>query len=199
MWLSKILIGLVRIIIGASPRWVGSAPSQAQRIYFANHSSHLDTIAIWSALPPDLRTNTRPVAAADYWNKGTLRKFIASNVLNVVFIERIRNKAKVDPLHPLMKALNGGNSLILFPEGTRNIQALPNQFKAGLFHLAEHFPDVELIPVYLENLHRCMPKGTFFPVPLICTVRFGEKLVRNMDESKAVFLERARNAVMELA
>jgi 1-acyl-sn-glycerol-3-phosphate acyltransferase len=199
MWLSKIFIGLVKILIGASPRWFGSVPSPTQRIYFANHSSHLDTIAIWSALPPDLRTNTRPVAAADYWNRGTVRKFIASKVLNVVFIERIKSKAKADPLQPLMNALSEGNSLIIFPEGTRNEQALPNQFKAGLFHLAEHFPNVELIPVYLENLHRCMPKGTFFPVPLICTVRFGKKLVRNTDESKVVFLERARNAVMELA
>jgi len=199
MWLSKLLIGLVRILVGASPRWIGSTPSHAQRIYFANHSSHIDTVALWSALPPDLRARTRPVAAADYWKKDAIRRYVASKGLNVVFIERIRTDPSVDPLRPLVEALERGDSLIIFPEGTRHMQALPGPFKAGLFHLATRFPDVEVVPVYLENLHRCMPKGTVFPVPLICTVRFGAALNRIANESKEAFLERAREAVVELA
>lgn len=199
MWLSKFLIGLVRILVGASPRWVGSIPSQAQRIYFANHSSHIDTVALWSALPPDLRTRTRPVAAADYWNRDAIRRYVALKGLNVVFIERTRADRSADPLQPLVEALERGDSLIIFPEGTRQMQALPGPFKAGLFHLATRFPDVELVPVYLENLHRCMPKGTFLPVPLICTVRFGAALRRFANESKESFLERAREAIVGLA
>ena len=114
-------------------------------------------------------------------------------------VGRQRSEATKDPLAPLTGALAAGDSLILFPEGTRDLQPLPGPFKAGLFHLAERFPEVELVPVYLENLHRCMPKGTFFPVPLICTVRFGAPLARVAGEDKADFLERARRAVIDLA
>ncbi len=199
MLISALLIGITRALVGAAPRWQGSAPSQAQRIYFANHSSHIDTLALWSALPLDLRRHTRPVAAADYWNTDAVRRCIAVRGLNAVFIERQRSEATKDPLAPLTEALAARDSLIIFPEGTRNLQPLPGPFKAGLFHLAERFPEVELVPVYLENLHRCMPKGTFFPVPLICTVRFGAPLARIEGEDKTAFLERARRAVIDLA
>jgi len=199
VWVSNILIGLVRLLVGASPRWTGSTPSRAQRIYFANHSSHIDTVALWSALPAELRASTRPVAAADYWNKGAIRRYLALKGLNAIFIERTRSDPSVDPLRPLVEALERGDSLIIFPEGTRQMQALPGPFKAGLFNLAMKFPDAQLIPVYLENLHRCMPKGSILPVPLICTVRFGAEFRRIADESKESFLERARGAIVELA
>ncbi|HRY14662.1 MAG: 1-acyl-sn-glycerol-3-phosphate acyltransferase [Candidatus Competibacteraceae bacterium] len=200
MWLATLLIGLTRALVGATPRWVGSsAPSHAQKIYFANHSSHIDTLALWSALPADLRIRTRPVAAADYWSQGSFRKLVAVRALNAVLIERTRGDNGVDPLQPLIKVLEQGDSLIFFPEGARHRQALPGPFKAGLYYLAMRFPNVELVPVYLENLHRCLPKGSWFPVPLICTVRFGPVLPRIADESKAAFLERARNAIAALA
>ena len=95
--------------------------------------------------------------------------------------------------------LEAGQSIIIFSEGTRGPERLPSPFKSGLYRLAQRFPDVELIPVYLDNLHRSMPKGTFLPVPLICTVRFGAPLPRIAGEDKSAFLERARNAVIELA
>jgi 1-acyl-sn-glycerol-3-phosphate acyltransferase len=199
MWLSKLLIGLVRIVVGASPRWIGTGPSPVQRIYFANHSSHIDTVALWSALPPELRARTRPVAAADYWGNGALRRYIVMKGLNAVLIDRSRADPGADPLLPLAQALERGDSLILFPEGTRSAQALPGPFKAGLFNLATRFPEVELVPVYLENLHRSLPKGAVFPVPLICAVRFGAPLQRVAGEGKDAFLQRARTAVVELA
>jgi 1-acyl-sn-glycerol-3-phosphate acyltransferase len=199
MWLSYILIGSVRALLGASPRWVGSQPTRTQRIYFANHTSHIDTVALWSALPPALRARTQPVAAADYWGGNALKRKIAIEGLNAVLIDRKRKNPDADPLQPLYEALALGNSLIIFPEGTRQAQLLPGPFKSGLFHLAERFPQAELIPVYLENLHRSMPKGTFFPIPLICTVRFGAALPRLAGEDKSAFLERARNAVIGLA
>lgn len=199
MWLSGLLIAMVRLLVGASPRWVGSVPSEAQRLYFANHSSHMDTVALWSALPGELRARTRPVAAADYWDRGTLRRYIALRGLNAVFIDRKRSDPTADPLAPLAEALESGDSLILFPEGTRGKEALPGPFKSGLFRLAGRFPEVELVPVYLENLHRSMPKGSLLPVPLICTVRFGAPLARVEGEGKEAFLERARSAVEELA
>jgi 1-acyl-sn-glycerol-3-phosphate acyltransferase len=143
----------------------------AATLYFANHTSHIDTVALWSALPPDLRTRTRTAAAADYWGANVLKRTIALNALNAVLIDRKRADPAADPLQPLYEVMETGQSLIIFPEGTRMPQALPGPFKSGLFHLARRFPDVELIPVYLDNLHRSLPKGTLFPVPLICTVR----------------------------
>lgn len=199
MWLPKLLIGLVHLLVGASPRWIGSQPSSAQRIYFANHSSHIDTIALWSSLPADIRARTRPVAAADYWGKTGIRRYVVLQGLNAVLINRSRADARLDPLRPLYTALENGDSLIIFPEGTRQAQPLPGAFKAGLYHLSQRFPTVELIPVYLENIHRSLPKGTLVPIPLICTVRFGAALEHIENEAKPEFLSRARNAVIGLA
>ncbi len=198
MWLSTVLISAVRLLFGATPRWIGSAPEPRQRIYFANHTSHIDTVALWSALPPELRAKTRTAAAADYWGATALKRTIALGALNAILIDRKRVDPLADPLQPLYEALDAGQSIIIFPEGTRQPQPLPGPFKSGLFHLAQRYPDVELIPVYLDNLHRSLPKGTLFPVPLICTVRFGPPLARVAGEDKAAFLERARGAVIGL-
>lgn len=115
---------------------MGAAPSLEQSIYFTNHTSHLDTLALWVALPADIRAKTRPVAAIDYWGRGRVKRFITSKVLNAVLIERevLRHS---DPLAPLLTALAAGDSLIIFPEGTRKAQAEPSGFKGGLYHLTE--------------------------------------------------------------
>ena len=199
MWISTTLSFITRLLVGASPHWVGCAPTQAQRIYFANHSSHLDTLALWSALPPRLRSKTRAVAAADYWGGTKLRRRIALDGLNAVLIDRKRSSPTDNPLTPLFEALQQGDSLIIFPEGTRRDQALPGEFKSGLYHLAKHSPQVELVPVYLDNLHRSMPKGSFFPLPFLCKVRFGSTLSLHEGEDKNDFLKRAREAILQLA
>ncbi len=193
-----LFVGMVRLLVGAYPRWVGCEPEILQRLYFANHSSHIDTLALWSALPLGLRARTRPVAARDYWGKG-FRRYIATRVLRAVLIDRAREDRATDPLEPLVAALRSGDSLILFPEGTRGKEPTPAAFKSGLFRLAQQFPGVQLIPVYLENLHRSLPKGAVLPVPLTCTVRFGAPLALARDESKEDFLIRARAAVIGLA
>ena len=189
------LIGLVKLLVGAQARWVGAAPNDSQSIYFTNHTSHLDTLALWVALPAEIRAKTRPVAASDYWGNGTIKRFIALKVLNAVLIDREHSR---DPLAPLLEALAAGDSLIIFPEGTRRAQAEPSDFKGGLYHLAEAFPNVKLIPVYLDTLHRSMPKGSILPVPLICTVRFGAAVIWQASEHKKAFLSRAREAVLAL-
>lgn len=196
--LSHLLALLVRVLVGARGFWLGCQPVATLRIYYANHTSHLDTLALWSALPADLRKKTRPVAAKDYWSGGGIRGYIARRGFNALFVDRSADK-RDDPLAPLAEALERGESLIIFPEGTRRAQALPSPFKSGLFHLATRFPAAELVPVYLDNLYRSMPKGSLLPVPLTCTVRFGAPLERHADETKDAFLERARQAIVELA
>lgn len=195
---SALLVGVVKLLVGAYARWIGSAPGPAQRIYFANHTSHIDTLAIWSSLPRNLRRRTRPIAARDYWGTG-LKKYIATRGFGAVLIDRTRENPQSDPLEPLRAALREGDSLIIFPEGTRGTSAVPATFRSGLFRLAGEFPTVELIPVYLDNLHRSLPKGALLPVPVVCTVRFGAPLALQAGEAKETFLARARDAVLALS
>ncbi|MBV1689541.1 1-acyl-sn-glycerol-3-phosphate acyltransferase [Novosphingobium sp. G106] len=193
--IAQIIIGATRFLVGGHARWEGSAPAPRQRIYFANHSSHLDTVILWAALPKELRTTTHPVAALDYWGRTPLHRFVATKVLNAVLVDR---SARHDPLGPLTEALDRGHSLILFPEGTRHSEAVPGPFKGGLHHLARDYPGVELVPVYLTNLARAYPKGAILPAPISCVVSFGKPLERWADEPKPLFLERARQAVCAL-
>lgn len=193
-----VLVGIVKLLVGAYPRWVGCGPQLVQRIYFANHSSHIDTLALWSALPMELRKRTCAVAARDYWGRG-FRKYIATKALRAVLIDRARENPDANPLEPLFLALRRGDSLIIFPEGTRGKEALPGAFKSGLYHLAKAFPKAQLVPAYIENLHRSMPKGALLPVPLTCTVRFGAPLALDEHESKEAFLARARAEVIALS
>lgn len=194
---SALLVGVVKLLVGAYARWIGTQPAATQRIYFANHTSHIDTLAIWSSLPRSLRPHTRPIAARDYWGSG-LRKYIATRGFGAVLIDRARENTQVDPLEPLRAALREGDSLIIFPEGTRGASATPARFRSGLFRLATEFPSVELVPVYLDNLHRSLPKGALLPVPVVCTVRFGAPVSLIAGEEKELFLERARQAVIAL-
>jgi 1-acyl-sn-glycerol-3-phosphate acyltransferase len=195
--IAAIIIGLTRFLVGGSGVWLGCAPSTGQRIYFANHSSHLDTVILWRAIPSDLRPRVRPVAAADYWGKGRLRRYIALKVLGAVLVDR--KTRSTNPLRPLEDALAAGDSLIFFPEGTRGTSRLPGAFKGGLYHLAKAFPDVELVPVFLDNLRRALPKGSLVPVPISCVARFGTPIALPAGETKDAFLERARAAVEALA
>lgn len=195
--IGTLIVAATRLVVGGQGVWVGTVPSNKQRIYFANHSSHLDTILVWAAMPPELRRRVRPVAAADYWGKGWLQRRIALGVLNAVLIDRQTRSS--NPLDPLEAALRAGDSLIIFPEGTRGTGELPGAFKPGIHHLARAFPDVELVPVFLDNLRRALPKGSHLPVPLSCVARFGVPMHLLPDEPKKDFLERARAAVVALA
>src|SRR3546814_3234823 len=130
-------------------------------------------MAIWSALSPAQRAQTRPVAARDYWDKPGLRGYIANKVLHAVLIERRREERDGDALEPVVEALQAGPSLNLLPEGTRAAERLPQRFRGGLFRLAEAFPALQLVPASLDSLHRRLPKGAIHPQHLYFTVPFG--------------------------
>ena len=162
---------------------------------FANHQSHLDWVLIWAALPLELRARTRPIAARDYWTSSPFKHWLTSAVFNAVYVSRTRVDDQ-DPLEPLVDALKAGDSLVIFPEGTRSNRDEPQPFKSGLFHLAEQFPGVQLIPAWIDNVQRVMPKGEVVPVPILCTVTFGAPLQLLQGEDKRGFLDRARAAVL---
>lgn len=194
----RVLVFAIRVLLGARGDWAGSVPSPRRRIYFANHASHFDTLAVIAALPPELRRITHPVAARDYWNADRLRRFIAVDCLNAVLIDRER-KGAGDPLAPVADLIQRGRSVLIFPEGTRGSGETIGPFKAGLYNLARRFPAIELVPVHLDNLSRVMPKGSILIVPMTCTARFGAPVSFQPGDDRELFLSRARAAVEDLA
>ena len=194
------IAAFARLVTGVRGEWRNGAPDTRRRVYFANHRSHADFVLIWTVLPAPLRRLTRPVAGADYWLKGGLRRFIGERVFRAVLIDRNRASRDADPVAIMAAALDEQSSLILFPEGTRNTSDDPLlSFKSGLYYLAKARPDVEFVPVWIENLNRVMPKGELVPVPLLCTVTLGAPIVLGADEDKTMFLDRSRDALLALA
>ncbi|KAF1038559.1 MAG: 1-acyl-sn-glycerol-3-phosphate acyltransferase [Herbaspirillum frisingense] len=187
-----------RLLTGVRARWFAAPSSEKVRIYYPNHRSHGDFVLVWSSLPRGMRRLTRPVAGADYWLKGTLRRYVINRVFRGVLVDREAGRS-ADPIGVMGQALNAGESLIMFPEGTRNLGEGLLPFKSGLYHLARAHPDAELVPVWIENLGRAMPKGHLVPLPLLCTLSFGEPLTLAADEGKEQFLMRARQALLDLA
>ena len=206
--IASLLAAIARGISGVQVQWAGCEPDDRQRIYFANHTSHLDFVVLWSALPSEIRAVTRPVAAKDYWEETPLRRYLAENVFHAVLLERgsLAKAKNSDEAHfvgrhlieDMASALGDKNSLILFPEGTRGSGEKIAPFRSGLYHLALRRPDVELVPAYLENLNRILPKGEVLPVPMLSLLTFGKPIQVAPGEEKDIFLERAREAVSSL-
>lgn len=195
-----VLAGLARAVTGVRPIWAGCTPSGRQRIYFANHASHGDFILVSTCLHPAERSRTAAVAGADYWKAGRIRSFISQKLLRTVLVERNWVERTADPLQVMLAALDAGQSLIFFPEGTRNMTEEPLlRFRSGLYNLAAARPDVELVPCWIENMSRVLPKGAVLPVPLLCRVVFGAPVALEEGEDRKVFLDRARRALLSLA
>ncbi|MGC6376415.1 lysophospholipid acyltransferase family protein [Bisgaard Taxon 45] len=194
-----LLCRFTSFITGVRPQKnVAQLSTEKNRLYYANHNSHGDFILLWVSLPYEVRQHTRPVAGADYWLKGKVRRFLAENVFNMLLIERGSNdpKAVTEQISAALK----DSSLIIFPEGTRKTDDdLPLQpFKSGLFHLAKQNPDLALIPVWISNMHNVLPKGFILPIPLLCDLYLGEPFTYQQEEDKADFLARAENALLRL-
>ena len=191
------LLGLIRVLTGSQARWHGCPPKAEQRIYFANHQSHADLVMIWAALPHALRSATRAVAAKDYWTKTPFKQWLTTEVFNVIYVSRDR-ATDDDPLEPLLDALGNGDSIILFPEGTRGHFEEPQPFKAGLYNLSSKFPQAVLVPAWINNVQHVLPKGEVVPVPVLCSVTFGAPMKIEPGEECKAFLVRARQAVVAL-
>jgi len=194
----KFLALLARFLSGASVRWIDSQPDTCQRVYFANHTSHLDPIVIWSSLPQQVRILTRPVAAKDYWTAGPIRRHLSRRVFNAILIDRTEIKIHQSPVDLMIREIGNQYSLILFPEGGRSEGRDVGEFKSGLYYLCKKRPDLELIPVHIDNMNRILPRGEVLPVPMLSCLTFGPPLWLEAGEPKTRFLERARDAVRRL-
>jgi len=193
----SVLAILAKLLSGYSVRWVDCQPDTCQRVYFANHTSHLDAIVLWSALPQRVRALTRPVAAKDYWESGQVRRYLAKT-FNALLIDRREIKVHQSPVDLMLREIGDRQSLIVFPEGGRNTTGQMGEFKSGLYYLAKKRPDLELVPVHMDNLNRVLPRGEFLPVPLLSCISFGAPIWLETGEPKSEFLSRAREAVRRL-
>jgi 1-acyl-sn-glycerol-3-phosphate acyltransferase len=204
--IATLLAAAARAVAGGTVRWSRAPLDDRQRVFFANHTSHLDFILIWASLPARMRKRARPVAARDYWESGPIRRYLARKVFRAVLIDRSAPSDSADSprergrkaIARMVEGLDREDSLIVFPEGTRGSGDEVGEFKSGLYYLWRERPDVELVPVHLENLNRVLPKGEVIPVPMISRVSFGPPLDWAEGETKEEFLERARQAVQRL-
>jgi len=181
---------------------IGKLPSdaipQSTTIFYSNHSSHLDFLSIWAALPKEVRLKTRPVAGKDYWEKDRIRRYLANKVFNALLIERKNVSRKSNPLEPMLNALDNNYSLIVFPEGTRSLDGQVCEFKSGIFHIARGRPNIPLVPIYLQNMCRILPKGGFLPLPIIGGIKIGLPLFLQEGEKREAFLIRAKEELIKL-
>lgn len=199
--ISFALAWIARIISGATVTWTAQLEPNRQRVYFANHASHLDFILIWSALPPLMRARTRPVAGSDYWGKGPFRRFLSARVFNAILIERATTGSLSharESIDAIADGMGTDCSIIVFPEGTRSMDGALLPFKSGLYHLCGLKPGLELVPVYLANMNRILPKGEMLPIPLVGRVIIGAPMRFEPGEEKSAFLARARDALLAL-
>ena len=194
---TSVLALIAKLLSGVSVRWIDCQPDTCQRVYFANHTSHLDALIIWSSLPPDVRKLTRPVAAKDYWVKGAVRQYLAKQ-FNALLIDRTEIKVHQSPVDLMIREIGTTHSLIVFPEGSRNPDPEMRDFKSGLYYLSKKRPGLELVPVYIENLNRVLPRGEVLPVPLLSSVRFGPPIWLEHKDPKVDFLARARESIRRL-
>lgn len=194
---APLLAAIAKVVSGANVRWIDCQPDTCQRVYFANHTSHLDALVLWSCLPKEVRDLTRAVAARDYWDGGPVRRHIAKS-FNVLLIDRKEIKVHQSPVEMMLREIGNRYSLIVFPEGSRNTEDELGEFKSGLYYLAKKRPDLELVPVHMENLNRVLPRGEVLPVPLLSCITIGAPTWLEAGEPKTQFLNRAREAVRRL-
>jgi 1-acyl-sn-glycerol-3-phosphate acyltransferase len=197
---AALLSGLAKWFTGAHVQWQWRPAGPLPRVYFANHSSHLDALVLWASLPAPIRSVTHPVAAQDYWQRSRLRSYLATRVFGSILVPRSHDApfAGRGIVAALLRELERGCSLILFPEGTRGGGTEIADFKAGLYQLCRDRRGLEAVPVYLENLHRVLPKGRLVPAPCKSRVVFGEPLRLEPGETRPDFLQRARQALLDL-
>ena len=203
---------VVLVGLGLNVRHRERLPAAGPAIVVANHNSHLDTMVLMTLLPSHLLPRVHPVAAADYFLRHRLLAWFALRIVGIIPIERrppappataeppappTPGAPRPDALAAVAAALERGDVVILFPEGSRGEPERLSEWKSGVARLAERLPAVPVIPVYMHGLGKALPRGTMLPVPFFCDVFVGEPVAWSGD--RKVYLEDLRRRMEELA
>lgn len=185
------------IVLGLNVRHRARLPARGPAVLAANHNSHLDTMVLMTLLPLSLLDRVRPVAAADYFLRNRLLAWFATQIIGILPIRRQRASPDEDPLAPLAEALDRGEILIFFPEGSRGEPEQLTEFKSGIARLSERRPGVPVVPVFMHGLGKALPKGEAILVPFFVDVFVGEPLTWQGDREG--FMTTFRQAFDDLA
>lgn len=185
------------VLIGINVRNRERLPSKGPAIIIANHNSHLDTVVLMILFKLSLLPKIHPVAAADYFLKNNLLAWFAKNIIGIIPITRYGAEQGVDPLAPCYRALENEEIIILFPEGTRGEPEKMSSFKKGISYLAERFPNVPVIPIFMHGLGKALPKGEYVLVPFFCDVFIGNP--KKWYPEREVYMETLTDCFEELA
>lgn len=184
------------LFIGLRVRGREHLPESGPFILIANHSSHLDTVSLLSLFPLNRLQLIRPVAAADYFDRNKIISVLSRTLFNILPIARKHITPENNPIRQMQAALEAGDSLIIFPEGTRGSGEDLGEFRSGVAHLLEKKPDICVVPAYLINMGRSLPKGEFIPVPFFCEIRLGKPVT--IEGNRREITARLEAAVREL-
>ncbi|MEA4862251.1 MAG: lysophospholipid acyltransferase family protein [Victivallaceae bacterium] len=195
--IETLLIAFARLCCGMLVSYENDDFQHSSVVYFANHTSHIDLLAILSVFPRRKRQQIRPVAALDYWCANPLRHYVACKVLHAILLDRQHAMKTRVSFKEMINSLESGKSLLIFPEGSRNNENEPSAFKGGIFHLATLRPETEFIPVALSGFYHTLPKGEFLPAPNVGAIRFGTALRIKEGEDRGKFLARCRQALID--
>jgi 1-acyl-sn-glycerol-3-phosphate acyltransferase len=183
------------LVLGFEAR--GVMPARGPAIVAANHNSHLDVLALFSLLPPGAVRSARAVAASDYFGSRPLLRWFATRFLRTIFVERGSGRSIDEVLAPVVGALDRGEIVVLFPEGTRGEPERLGPLRRGIARLHELRPEVPIVPVFLRGLGRVLPRGSALFVPFVGGAEIGSPLERDDDAAIALtafYRRRARSA-----
>lgn len=186
------------LVLGVNVRNPETLPKDGPAIIIANHNSHIDTLLLMSLFSVSKINKIRPVAAADYFCNTKFKKFIFENLIGIIPIERKISKENISTLFSgIFNALDNNEIIIIYPEGTRGNDNKINKFKSGVAHIAKAYPNVPVIPIFINGPDKILPKIDAILVPFISDVYIGEPLFYNK-KSTMEFTEEIKEKVFEL-
>jgi len=161
----------LHLFFGLNVRGRENLPSRGPCILAANHNSHLDILVIYAALPVRLIVSSHVVAAQDYFAPRRLLFAAVDFLFKPVWVDR--ESAGSNCMDRMHSYLDAGDSIIIFPEGTRGEAGKMGRFHCGVGKLAAEHPRIPLLPVFLRGTERALPRKASLPLPIWQHVSIG--------------------------